>query len=182
VTRCGFMVLSSLISGCTVGWLDTRVDTRAQSGWKCPTTLSVVVNSGSTTNTFGPRSAEPERIKEAEGRYRKVAERTLRQRQCVLSEGATGEALEIRIEEMQQVTALPQEWLTGLSLGLIPSWGTRPGEVRFSFSQGARTSTYLVDDKRVNHLVLFPVFWLSFVLSNNEEEFTEALRDFATGL
>lgn len=79
---------------------------------------------------------------------------------------------------MYQLSALPQEWLTGLSLGLIPSWGTRPAEVRFSFSQESRTAAYVVDHKTVNHLVLFPVFWITIFLTDEGKAFENALADF----
>jgi hypothetical protein len=176
------IVVASLSSGCTVAWLDLRAESMAEAAWECPAVVAVNVTSGYTTNTFGPKEQKPERVQELENRYRTLAEQTLHERKCKLKAGASGETLTVQIEEMHQLSALPQEWLTGLSLGLIPSWGTRPAEVRFSFSQGSRRAAYVVDDKRVNHLVLFPVFWLSFFLVDNDREFKNALEDFTAGL
>jgi hypothetical protein len=179
--RYAVVVLAGLITGCTVGWTELRTEQTAPKGWACPGSLKLDVVSGYGTNTFGPKETKPEIVRERETQYRAAAEQVLSERRCV-PDGSGGDTLQIKVEEMQQLSALPQEWLTGLSLGLIPSWGTRPAEIRFTFLQGSRTATYLVDDKRVNHLVLFPVFWLSFFLVDNEAEFEKALRDFTTGL
>ena len=176
------IAIAVLISGCTVGWLDLRTESKTSSGWQCPLALTVNLTSGYTTNTFGPKEEKPDRVREQEQRYRHLAEQVLRERQCVLKEGAEGEILSIEINEMQHLSALPQEWLTGLTFGLVPSWGTRPAEIRFSFSQEPRKAAYLVDDKRVNHLILFPVFWVSFFLMDKEKEFENALNDFTAGL
>jgi hypothetical protein len=171
--------MATLITGCTVGWTELRSENTAPRSWVCPASLNVNVSSGHGAN--GPKETKPETIRTLEAQYRAVAEDTLLERGCVPDNSETGETLQIKVEEMQQLSALPQEWITGLSLGLIPSWGTRPAEIRFTFTQGSRTATYLVDDKRVNHLVLFPVFWLSFFLVDNEAEFKKALNDFTTG-
>ena len=170
------------MTGCTVGWTDLRAENNVLGGWACPASLKVDVVSGYGTNTFGPKGTKPEMVRELETQYRAVAQGVLLERKCVPSDSGAGEVLQIKVEEMQELSALPQEWLTGLSLGLIPSWGTRRAEIRFTFTQGTRTAAYLVDDKRVNHLVLFPVFWLSFILANNEAEFEKALNDFTSGL
>ena len=176
------VAITGLITSCTVGWTDLRPERSAPKGWACPASLKVDVVSGYGTNTFGPKEAKPETVQALETQYRAVAEQVLLEQQCAAGGSPAGDALQIKVEEMQQLSALPQEWLTGLSLGLIPSWGTRPAELRFTFTQGSRSAAYVVDDKRVNHLVLFPVFWLSFLLVDNEAEFERALNDFTTGL
>ena len=176
------LILAALLTGCTVAWHDLRMESKSSSGWQCPKTLGLTLNSGHTTHIFGTKEEKPTLVKEKELRYRHLAEQILQRRGCGLKDSANGGALNIEIVELQQLSALPQEWLTGLSLGLIPSWGTRRAEIQFKFSQDQRVAVYSVDDKRINHLVLFPIFWISFLLPDSEKEFEKAFNDFATGL
>ena len=88
--------------------------------------------------------------------------------------------LEIHIKHLSQLSALPQEWLTGLSFGLIPSWGTRESEYTYSFKEKStgKSHTYMVDSKSYNHLILFPVFWVSFFTLNEKRVYKNALTNF----
>lgn len=85
----------------------------------------------------------------------------------------------IEIKEQPYASALGQEFLTGLSLGLIPSWGTRKSEYIFKFidNQHKISHKYSIDDTRFNHIILFPVFWLSFS-DNKIDVFEKTLINF----
>ena len=175
------MVMALVLSGCTVAWYDLKPVAMTGSTQKqCPKAVDVVLSSVATTNTFGPQEREQQQLTEMRERYIKAATRVLAAHDCRAAPDGDG-TLRIKVEEVQQLSALPQEWLTGLSFGLIPSWGTRPSELRFSFSYKDRAGIYVVDEKRINHIVLFPVFWLSFVLIDEESEFRAALEDFLAG-
>ena len=135
---------AALLSGCTVGWLDLRVEQAGESSWKCPSEIQVTYSSGIYTNTFGEKKATPDEDREAARQYEVVARKVVADLGCGVS--TRNEPLEIEIERLQHISALPQEWLTGLSFGLIPSWGTRTAEARFIFKQGNKVGSYVVDD------------------------------------
>jgi hypothetical protein len=86
----------------------------------------------------------------------------------------------ICIKSTPYFSALPQEWLTGLSFGLIPSWGTRHNEYSYTFEKiGAKSEhTYTVDNKSFNHLVCFPVFWTMFFTLDESRVYEKALRNY----
>ncbi|KPG96241.1 hypothetical protein [Pseudomonas sp. RIT-PI-r] len=70
-------------------------------------------------------------------------------------------ALEIKISEFSLGGACTQEYLTGLSFGLIPSWCTRPDLFKFEFILNkengvCRQKTYSVNATTVSHLVVIP--------------------------
>ena len=70
-------------------------------------------------------------------------------------------ALEIKISEFSLGGACAQEYLTGLSFGLIPSWCTRPDLYKFDFTLNkdngfCRQRTYSVSATTVSHLVMIP--------------------------
>jgi hypothetical protein len=72
-----------------------------------------------------------------------------------------GYRIAIHVEETRwRHYALPQEWLTGLSLGLIPSWGTRQEwSIRFELSHSdafIAAESYTIQFLTVSHLLLIP--------------------------
>ncbi len=69
--------------------------------------------------------------------------------------------LEIKISEFPSGGACTQEYLTGLSLGLIPSWCTRPKLFKFYFALNNRNSfcrekTYSISSTTFSHLIAAP--------------------------
>jgi hypothetical protein len=180
--RAPLLIASIALSSCTVSWLGLRQEAQSSTDAACPGSLEVAVTAGHTTNSGGPVQDSEEKVQKQRARYQDIAERVLEAKHCVLSQTSSAEPLRIQVQRLEQVGALPQEWLTGLSFGLIPSWGTRPAEVRYTFSQGPRVATYVVDDSRVNHLFLLPFFWVSFVLPDEASKFEDALNDFTRKL
>lgn len=90
--------------------------------------------------------------------------------------------LEIKISEIPSGGACVQEYLTGLSLGLIPSWCTRPNLFRFDFtlnnSHGfCRQKSYSISSISFSHLAVIP-----FALLSTESKpltiYQAALKDF----
>lgn len=171
------ILTTTLMSGCTVGWLDLRAEHASKTAWQCPAAVQVSYASSIYTNTFGEKRATSEEDAEAAQKYEATVGRVLTQLGC--GESSLGAPLIVEIQHLHKLSALPQEWLTGLSFGLIPSWGTRPAEARFTFIQGNEKASYVVDKISVNHLFLFPVFWVSYLLADFEQEFTKALMDYA---
>ncbi len=185
--RATFLVLSISLSGCTVGWyhLNPQSPAGAPMRWGCPDLVNVVVSSATWTRTRGTRSTDEHDLVDKRRMYRQAAEEVLTDHGCNLSN--TGSAtyattLQITIEEVQQLSATGEEYLTGLSLGLIPSLSTRPAELRFNFVQGDRQTSFTVDEKRINHILVTPFFWSTFVLESEQREFRNALEQFTSNL
>jgi hypothetical protein len=89
----------------------------------------------------------------------------------------------IRIAISYQINALPQEWLTGLSFGLIPSWGTRPGVLKYTFgNMGTKQGhTYFIDEKSYGHILLFPISWITFITLDEMDVYKKTLTNFLEG-
>lgn len=73
--------------------------------------------------------------------------------------------------------AAPQEWLTGLSLGVIPSWATRH-ELKLTFDlfdDGAsvRHWEYMTKSLWINHLLVFPIAIFQMTTSDDERKGTQ---------
>ena len=59
---------------------------------------------------------------------------------------------------------LEQEYCTGLTFGLIPSWGTRSNECVYTLSY--------------NHLLLFPAFWVNLLTLDESRFYKRALNNY----
>ncbi|KRP66723.1 hypothetical protein [Pseudomonas orientalis] len=91
-------------------------------------------------------------------------------------------ALEIKISEFSSGGACGQDYLTGLSLGLIPSWCTRTNLFKYDFilnkdQRFCRQKTYTINSTSFSHLTLIP-----FALFNTDNQpfklYQAALKDF----
>ena len=177
-----FSVLA--LQGCTIAYFDLRneLDSSSTSRATCDVKYSINFASGSYTNTFGLREAEKERLQVERDKYIADTRDVLssKGRKATYVEKEDDATLEIHIKHLAQISALPQEWLTGLSLGLIPSWGTRKSEYTYSFKEKptGKSHTYMVDTKSYNHLILFPVFWISFFTLDENRVYKNALTNF----
>lgn len=91
-------------------------------------------------------------------------------------------ALEIKISEFPSGGACGQDYLTGLSLGLIPSWCTRTNLFKFDFilnkdQRFCRQKTYSINSTSFSHITMIP-----FALLNTDNQpltlYQETLKDF----
>lgn len=181
------MLAVAVLQGCTVaynelhGELPARSD-RTEAG--CDLAYSLELLSGHHTNTFGVKKTPADQASEIESEYVADTASALEALGCdsefVEAEGDAD--LVIRVERLPKLSALPQEWLTGLSFGLIPSWGTRPSEYRYTFrdTDSGFENVYTVDRKSYSHLVLFPVFWVTFFTADESRVYKEAVTDFVS--
>ncbi len=114
--------------------------------------------------------------------YIKTTEEIIRGKRCIANYvGSEEDAdLKIRIVKSGYRGAAPQDWLTGLSLGLIPSWKTEEDVYKYSFVSVSmkRGHGYSVDRKTFAHLVLFPIFWITFITSDDIADYKKALTNF----
>jgi len=80
--------------------------------------------------------------------------------------------------------AAPQEWLTGLTFGAIPSWSTRHQmKMTFELFDGGRSVRrweYMPEMLWINHLILFPVSIYQIATLGSDDEHQAAQLSTAT--
>ncbi len=178
-----------LLESCAVAHHTIRNDIW-DTGAKMPTNKAISfyvdIYSGHHTNTYGVRETANADLVALQARYIKTTLATLTRLgyRAHAVDSRDDAYLNINVHRFIQLSALPQEWLTGLSFGLIPSWGTRHGEFEYRFETNINpmVHTYRVDRKSYNHLLLIPVFWVSFFTLNEQKPYQEALVHFVLGL
>jgi hypothetical protein len=169
--------------GCTIATYELRDELKASDRQaSCDITFSFELESSSHTNTYGTNQHVDEALKELKIDYINSTIEALNKLDCSAkySEDADRSILSIYVKRQVQLSALPQEWLTGLSFGLIPSWGTRYSQFIFTFDnkQSEKTFTYEVDQNSYNHLILFPVFWVTFFTADEQGVYRSAIANF----
>lgn len=108
-------------------------------------------------------------------------EKVLGQQGCTVAKVENAEEANFNIEIWESApSGAGIEFLTGLSAGVIPSWGTSEGEYKFTFTDlaSAKDHTYLIDEKSYNHITLVPVSWITFVLLDKQAIYKKALANF----
>lgn len=126
----------------------------------------------------------PERIEAMRVRYCKSAQEVF-DREKILAMCTTNKeeaTFLVNIKAKPFCSALPQEYLTGLSLGLIPSWGTRYDEYAYTFEWVGKKKAhnYYVNSKSYNHLILFPIFWIDFFTCDESRVYEKTLLNYLT--
>jgi hypothetical protein len=179
------MILGAfLLQSCTVAYYDLRNELKGPEKPKlsCFVKYSVDLVSGGYTNTFGFKETKKEWMEKEKQRFVADTRDVLSAKGCEAAyvQDENSATLQIQVKHLAYVSALPQEWLTGLSFGLIPSWGTRPSEYTYVFDDKSSgwSHTYTVDNKSYNHLILFPVFWISFFTLDENRVYKNALNNF----
>ena len=183
-----FFIAALLLSSCTVAHYQIRnrlSNASQEHGEPCDIKYSLDITSGSRTNTFGVRESKEDKLQKLKSKYIESTKEVLNKKGCTATYVKTeGEAnFKVRVERLLNISALPQEWLTGLSFGLIPSWGTRPSQYIYTFedTKTKKKHNYYIDQKSYNHLILFPVFWVTFITLNEFNVYEKALTDFIEG-
>lgn len=149
---------------------------------QCDINYFLVFTSGIYTNTFGDQKDSDKRALELQKKYEESIEKVLSYKGCKINKADSANAANFIIQVKRQLfmSALPQEWLTGLSFGIIPSWGTRPEQFVYTF-EDKKTGTkhsYIIDEKSYNHLVLFPVFLFTYSKLTEFNVFEETFTNF----
>lgn len=160
-------VVALLIPSCStyqVRNLSTQSNT-PKHGTKCYNKYSISVTHSRYTNTFGNIQSNKEELDKFKNAYIESTNRVFSRKGCDASCTANdSEAkLKIRIDHTIYLSALPQEWLTGLSFGIIPSWGTRPNQYAYTFedTEASAKQSYAVDKTTYAHLILLPASLLT---------------------
>lgn len=123
-----------------------------------------------------------EQMNKLEDDYTKATSKVLSEKHFKAIEVTDGVKpnLSISIMIVPHVGAVAEEYITGLSFGLIPTWTTREKQYIYEFENTVtgETHRYWVDDKRFNHLIAFPFFWTLFLADTPLDKYEEALSDF----
>jgi hypothetical protein len=184
--RVAFFVATVLIlQGCTVAYYKTDDQLSSASVSKvsgnCNIDYYLEISAEQRQRTTGTNE-RAEWAKNARAKYISSTESVLNFAGCSANQTALKENANfiIKVKISPFNSALGQEWLTGLSFGLIPSWGTRPNEYTYTFSNisNGAIHEYSIDNVSFNHLVLFPVFWVTFLTLDESKEFEGALENF----
>jgi tetratricopeptide (TPR) repeat protein len=127
---------------------------------------------------------DPQRLEEMRTRYCKSTQEAF-DREGLIATCTTNKENASFIVDIKATpfrSALPQEYLTGLSFGLIPSWGTRYDEYRYTFEEiGVKKAhSYYINTKSYNHLFLFPIFWIDFITMDESRVFRKTLHNYLT--
>jgi hypothetical protein len=127
-----------------------------------------------------------ENLRKAENEYIQATKKVFNKKGCIANytenESSLNYKISIYIRE-QPFPISPQVWLTLLSLGLIPSWGTSPEVFSYTFenTQNKKENKYIIDLVYFNHLILVPIFFLSEGNRFHKIEkhiYMQTLRDF----
>lgn len=114
--------------------------------------------------------------------YIKATQKIIGEKRCAVNyvEHEEEANLKIRIVKSGYRGAAPQDWLTGLSFGLIPSWKTEEDAYNYFFESVSikREYRYSVDQKTFAHLILFPIFWVTFITLDDMADYKKALTNF----
>lgn len=185
IRNCFLFLSILLLQACTIAVNNIRdplPKTTQTHKSTCNINYSLVIDSAVFTNTFGKENAEGARIQKIKNNYIVATNEALQSIECHTdyTDNPASSNLVIGIKRQTDVSALPQEWLTGLSLGLIPSWGTRPAQYIYTFTNktDGKSHSYIVDLKTYNHIILFPVFWISFFTADEYRTYKKALINF----
>ncbi|MDA9003978.1 hypothetical protein N9J26_00655 [bacterium] len=180
-----FIFLSILLSACSIGTYELRgtlPEAELRSKDFCNITFTLDIQSSQSTHSFGNKAHKNNMLKQLKESYLQSTLSTLSRLGCRSKQASriAESNFSINISRQLQLSALPQEWLTGLSFGLIPSWGTKYGQYAFTFTHknSGHSHSYEVDKKSYNHLILFPVFWVTFFTADEQRAYAHALENF----
>jgi hypothetical protein len=73
---------------------------------------------------------------------------------------------------------LEQEYLTGLSLGIIPSWGTRVNKFIYRIATSSEQVSVHVDETTYNHILLMPICLLQLPFMTDTSIYKYALSQY----
>lgn len=178
-------ILSLVLQSCTIAHFQIsdklHVNTPATNNALCNIRYFISVRANPRQVTRKPQYNDDQLKKDAEA-YIRATEAIFVNHGCVVHKVAKSEEANFKIDIMQSPfwSALPQEFLTGISFGAIPSWGTREGEYEFGFTniELMKEHTYTVDRKSYNHIVLFPVVWINLITRDKFEVYADSLANF----
>ena len=178
-------VLFAALQGCTVAYYktDDNLNKSAKSVMpaNCEITYSLEINAEQRQLTTGVTEKD-EWVVKAQPQYVASTNKVFKQHGCIAKFEADSDKSDFvaKITISPYRSALGQEWLTGLSFGLIPSWGIRSSEYTYKFTNRVNSGhhSYSIDNVSFNHLILFPFFWVTFFTLDEQRAYENALSNF----
>lgn len=183
------LIISLLLQSCTIMYLDVRNNltpgTAAERNESCNVNYSLSLSSVSHTNTYGVRDTDKDELQKLRNQYTESTKEIFSKKGCTTNyvENEKDANFKIRVVRYRHLSALPQEYLAGLTLFIIPAWGTKEGEYQYTFENVStkKSHTYYVDQHQITQMFLFPVFWISFITMDEDKVYKEALTNFIEG-
>ena len=178
------MIVCLLLQGCTVAHykLNNQLSRPSPCDNKGEVAVYHISLAAKPVQYTRDANYTPEQIQQMQSKYAASTQKVFFERGISATETEDKESATFRIyiQANPLYSALPQEFLTGLSLGIIPSWGTREKEFSYSFMKvkDNASHTYTVDQKSYNHLICFPVFWTMFFTLDESRVYEKALNNY----
>jgi hypothetical protein len=182
-------IIALLLQSCTIAYLDVRNNLNpsipAERSKSCNVKYSISVSGiVDSYSSFGALDYDNE-LRKFKNNYNESTKEIFSKLGCIANVvDKEGDAnFKIKVVRFFDKSTLAQDYLTGLSFGLIPSWGTKEAQYRYTFEDVTKNKihTYSVDEHDFSHIILFPVFWISFITMDEYKVYKEALTNFIEG-
>jgi hypothetical protein len=178
------IVSTLLLQGCSLTYYRMRSQIASGSSSKrqavCPVKYSLSIKRYGALMTLDER-AVPDGAYQF-NKYVSATEEVFARNKCkaAFTEDPDEADFRIKVTASPALDSLPNEKLTLFSLGFIPSWGVQEKEFEFAFENttSKMSLTYIIDRPVYNHIIFFPVFWLSFVGLEETDPYKKALINF----
>lgn len=180
------VIIASLLQSCTVMYLNVRnkldVKEPIQKVDSCNIAYSLSLTSVTRTNSYGVKNDTKEAIQKMQNQYNESTKQIFDKKGCQarLAEKEEEANFKIKVARDILLSALPQEYLAGLTLFIIPAWGTKENQYQYTFENitTKETHTYFIDHHALTQAFLFPVFWISFFMMDEDRMYKESLLNF----
>ncbi len=172
-----------LLQSCSVIKIKNKLSTNTAKEYakSCDINYSVSISSGYSTNTFGRQNDKNYKTIKLKNKYIDSTKQVFARKGCTATYSIDGRNADFKISIIRQVqlSALPQEWLCGLSCGIIPAWATRKGELIYTFEKIGLNNAYTYDIDRTNycHILLLP-FGFKSMFADELNTYAEALTNY----
>lgn len=185
----GVFLAICLLPSCTISRYEIRNKLSGHGpqahGQPCDIKYSLLLASQSRTPRHEVRESDEYELNELRDKYTQWTNAVLRKKGCAAAyvEKEAEANFKVRVERWLNLDTLLQEHLTSVSLGVIPSWGTRPGQYVYVFEdmKAKARHTYIIDKKFYHHVIFFPVFWLQWLTLDEFKIYEKVLGNFIDG-
>ncbi len=180
------LFLTALLQGCTVAYYDIANPLRSNtqpiaiSSKTVSYAIDLELVASNEKKTI-PRAYATQQLDVLKSEYAQSTQEVLKQfgfeAQQVTHRNQAD--LSIRILINPYFHTLPQEYLTGLSFGLIPTSGVREQQFLFTFDYpSSRSYSYIINEKSYNHLLLTAALPASLIGLDKQRIYQKALSNF----
>ncbi|MCG3115666.1 MAG: hypothetical protein LLH30_08320 [Candidatus Manganitrophus sp. SA1] len=180
------IIFSLLLQGCSIAYYQIRNELSSPPSAEKkekPCNISYFISvQADPKPAYNKQRYDEERLEKEKNAYIQATQRTLTKEGCIANSVEVKEEAQLRINILISpiLEALPQEFITGLSFGIIPTRGTRPSEYVFTLEDvtNKREHSYIIDNQSYNHLFFLPVFWVNLFTLDEIKVYKKALSNF----